>query len=102
MTRRLLVVDDDLDIVEIVTRTLLRIGYDVVAATSVHDALNTIGPVDGILLDLGLPNGDGRTILSKFPGVPALTMSGSLEAELRKPFTLIELRRRVEMRIGAP
>lgn len=95
-------VDDDLDILEVVTRTLLRVGYEVVPATSVQDAIHTVGPVDGILLDFGLPNGDGRAILSHFPGVPALTMSGSADAELRKPFTLTELRRRVEMRIGAP
>lgn len=102
MGRTILVVDDDLDILEIVSRTLRRMGYEVVPATSVRDAITAAGPVDGILLDFGLPNGDGRSILAHFPGIPALTMSGARDAELRKPFTLAELRQRVQMRIGAP
>ena len=63
---RLLVVEDELRIVEIVTSALRKAGFTVDAATTSADAceaLSTI-PYDAAILDLGLPDGDGLAVLA--------------------------------------
>lgn len=67
MKRKVLVVDDEADIVMVVRLILGRSGYDVVEARSVQegkDALAT-GEPDAVLLDLRLPDGEGWEILDE-------------------------------------
>lgn len=61
-----LVVDDNLRMVALVERWLVRAGYRVTGATSVQDALQalTAQPFDWVLADLRLPMGDGFDILA--------------------------------------
>lgn len=61
---RLLVVDDDPDIRELVIQQLAREGYALHAAGNVADVRATLArePVDLIVLDLNLPDGDGLTL----------------------------------------
>jgi DNA-binding response OmpR family regulator len=61
---RILVVDDDPNAVEILTRMLGREGYACVAAVSGADGLETLKtqPVDVILLDVMMPGMDGLEV----------------------------------------
>ena len=61
---RILIVDDDLHAIEILTRMLGREGYDCVSASSGKSALETARgkPVDVILLDVMMPEMDGLQV----------------------------------------
>ena len=61
---RVLVVDDEMDIVRILQRSLIAQGYEVLTAASGEKALEVIERLrpDLILLDLGLPDMDGLEV----------------------------------------
>lgn len=61
---RLLVVDDDPDIRELVIEQLAREGYALQAAKDVAAARAVLAaePIDLVVLDLGLPDGDGLAL----------------------------------------
>ena len=70
---KILVVDDEEDILELVRYNLVREGYAVVCAATGEDALNSAAsdPADLIILDLMLPGIDGLEVarrLKKNPG----------------------------------
>jgi DNA-binding response OmpR family regulator len=72
MRPRILVVDDEPDIVELVSFNLQVEGYDVVTATNGLDAVNQANHLkpDLIILDLMLPELDGLSVcelLHRFP-----------------------------------
>ncbi|HEX6129599.1 MAG TPA: response regulator transcription factor [Candidatus Limnocylindria bacterium] len=62
---RVLVVDDDPTIREVIGRTLHRHGYDVVMTATVTEALEAERRrrPDLIILDLGLPDGEGTEVI---------------------------------------
>jgi two-component system OmpR family response regulator/two-component system response regulator QseB len=64
-TRRTLLVEDDPDTCEALTRILRRRGYEVDCANSVREALTKIGEAEpeSIVLDLMLPDGNGIELL---------------------------------------
>jgi two-component system, OmpR family, response regulator len=61
---RLLVVDDDQDISEMLVEQLASAGYDVQSASSVGTARDVLSreQIDLIVLDLTLPDGDGLSL----------------------------------------
>lgn len=61
---RILVVDDDPNAVEILTRMLAREGYSAISASSGRLALDTleVQPIDVILLDVMMPEMDGLQV----------------------------------------
>jgi len=65
--RKILVVDDEPDIVRALALRLKVAGYDVVAATDGAGALMTAltEQPDLVLLDIGLPHGDGHFVASR-------------------------------------
>ena len=67
MTKKLLVVDDEEDILELVRYNLEKEGYKITCAISGEDAVNKIGATtyDLILLDLMLPGIDGLEVASR-------------------------------------
>lgn len=67
MTRRVLVVDDEPEIAEILQGYLQKESFEPVTAATVSSALAEIDrrPPDAILLDIGLPDGSGFDILRK-------------------------------------
>ena len=69
---KILVVDDEEDILELVRYNLARDGYRVVCAASGEQALNKAGsePFDLILLDLMLPGIDGLEVAKKLKNKP--------------------------------
>jgi two-component system OmpR family response regulator len=107
---RILVVEDDPAMADLLRRALSREGYAVDVATTGEDGLwaATENPVDAVVLDVMLPPPDGITLVQRLReagnGVPVLMVSArgqaldrvaGLEAGaddyLAKPFALAEL-----------
>ncbi|PRB44998.1 DNA-binding response regulator [Arthrobacter sp. MYb23] len=105
----ILVVDDDPHIVRALAITLKGQGYTVVTATDGQSALHSAAqrPVSVMILDLGLPDMDGKAVISalrEWSSVPVLVLSArhgssdkveALDAGaddyITKPFGLDEL-----------
>jgi two-component system KDP operon response regulator KdpE len=91
---RILVVDDEPQILRFLKPSLTAAGYDVIVATTGKDALKaaaTQSP-DVILLDLGLPDMDGKDVISdlrNWSKTPILVLSArDREAEKNAAFDL--------------
>lgn len=86
-----LVVDDDPDILAALHDLLVHEGYQVTCASTCGGALAgaTTSPYDAVLLDIGLPDGDGLSVLEvlkeQHPSLPViiLTAFGSPEYPTR-------------------
>jgi two-component system alkaline phosphatase synthesis response regulator PhoP len=65
--RKILVVDDEVDFVELMTLRLEANGYEVITANNGKDALDQAKKEkpDAILLDIMMPEMDGLTVLKK-------------------------------------
>lgn len=79
--RRILVVDDHGDTLRSMKLLLRRLGYEVLAAENMTDALQIAEeqPFDILLSDIGLPDGSGLELLKRIRlmrDVPALAISG--------------------------
>ena len=113
--RRILVVEDETDIAELVRMHLTDLGFDVILASDGHEGLRlaTMGTWDLIILDLRLPGPDGleicRRVRSTGQYVPILMLTSKsseldrvLGLELgaddyvTKPFSIMELMARVK------
>jgi len=109
---RVLVIEDDARIVSFLDKGLTAEGHSVTCATTATDAeaaLGTYGDaVDLVLLDLGLPAGDGEDILRRLrrrgSAVPVIVLTARAEVDdrvrgldagandyLTKPFAFDEL-----------
>ncbi|HEY7164489.1 MAG TPA: sigma-54 dependent transcriptional regulator [Candidatus Binatia bacterium] len=83
---RILVIDDDPNLIELVKMRLESAGYDVTAAVTEEDAIGAVKskPLDLCLVDLMLENRDGITLMEEVhaitPEIPAiiLTAHGSI------------------------
>lgn len=122
MLPRILVVDDEPQIQRFLKPALIAAGFDVEAAGTVAEAtrLAATRAPDLIVLDLGLPDGDGKTVIETvraFSAVPIIVLSArdqdiekiaalDLGADdyVEKPFSIGELlaRIRVALRHGVP
>jgi DNA-binding response OmpR family regulator len=118
---RLLVVEDEARIAEALRVALSRAGFAVDAVASVADARAALplAPYDAVILDLGLPDGDGLDLLvehrqagSRVP-VLVLTARDAVEARvagldagaddyLVKPFAMAELIARTKALLRRP
>jgi two-component system KDP operon response regulator KdpE len=122
MSLRILLVEDDRELRATLNEALGVEGYAVLPAASLADAValarhaETAGGIDLVLLDLGLPDGDGKTFLQALRRVRAtpLIVISARQAEVQKielldagaddylvkPFSLRELlaRMRVALR----
>lgn len=69
--RKILVVDDDSSIREILSTQLARLGYDVELAADGQEALDAFkaAPPDLVLMDVMMPVLDGLTACSKIRGL---------------------------------
>ncbi|MBM4133914.1 MAG: response regulator [Nitrospira sp.] len=109
-SKRILVVDDDPDIRQLLLDRLGSYGYSIQASADGSTALEMIGSgsFDGMLLDIGMPDIDGLDVLRRIRNhnqslpVIVITASGSQEraveavsmgaqAYLLKPFDVIHL-----------
>ncbi len=84
---RVLVVDDEADVRNIIHLILTHAGYNVVMAKDGEEAIQTIRSgdnplmVDAIICDIELPKISGLEVIayfrSEFPGVPVLVLTGN-------------------------
>jgi DNA-binding response OmpR family regulator len=118
---RVLLVDDDAAVRDVMTETLSRRGFNVVAASSVTEALRLIAieSFDVLITDLHMPHaGDGFTvvtamrhsqpnaltlIVSGYPDVQSAMATILLEADeiLIKPFEILRLPELIREKIHA-
>ncbi|GAB3864821.1 response regulator [Dactylosporangium cerinum] len=113
---RILVVDDEQDVLELIVKRLRADGHEVLAAASGDAALEQVarhGLPDGAILDVDLPGMDGIDLLLRLrelrADLPAMFLTvlwdGAVVARvrdtgalyLRKPFTTESLRTALDM-----
>lgn len=121
--RRVLVVDDDVDIGELIELRLSQDGYDVVVVKDPHEALTVASArgYDLAVLDWTMPQMDGGELcarLREHPGLrdaPILVVTAHADPDMRdravaagasaylaKPFTLTQLSRLVRELLAVP
>lgn len=80
---RILVIDDEEDILKIIAEMLTYAGYEVVEASSGREGIRLYrhAPFDLVVTDLIMPEKDGLEVLMElrkdFPEVKVITLSGS-------------------------
>lgn len=116
---RLLIVEDDPAIGASLQRALENAGYECERALTAAAARRVLTAPDLVLLDLGLPDGDGvdlsRELLARWSGVPVLMVTArsdemdvviGLDAGavdyITKPFRLAELLARIRAQLRKP
>jgi PAS domain S-box-containing protein len=116
----ILVVEDDPDVLRLVSAMLISSGYAVLGAQSLEAALQACekpDPIDLLLCDMVLPQNDGPTIAQHVtqvrPGLPVIFMSGYTEHAvlrsetveqaphfLQKPFSRETLTNKIRSLLG--
>lgn len=113
---RVLIVDDDPDIGNLLEEALTRSGYDTQRAYSGTEALLLLkqpqNRPDLILLDLMLPGVSGETVLEECGSLPVIVISARVNVEdkvsllhsgardyVTKPFSIEELLARIEVQL---
>ncbi|MCR2043371.1 response regulator transcription factor [Anaerosalibacter massiliensis] len=116
MAYKILVVDDEMEIINLLVRYLEKIGYEVISAMNGSQAIKQISKApDLILLDVNLPDIDGFSICESIRNIvncPILFLTARIEDEdkikgfgvggddyILKPFSLKELGARVAAHI---
>ena len=84
--RRILAVDDELQILRALRVTLRSHGYEVITAATVEEALDAaaVSPPDAAIVDLLLPDGDGVELtrrLREWSSAPVIVLSAVGEEE---------------------
>jgi CheY-like chemotaxis protein len=112
---RILVVDDERSIQEVLNSLLSVMGYEVVSAGSGHEGLHLFleNPIELVLTDMNMPGMDGSTLAAhikkKSPITPVILITGSdkdivdkklkkscIDSVLFKPFGLEDLQKTVQ------
>jgi len=87
MKPKILVVEDDLDMFKALAIRLEANGFDALLTTSVATSVGMvrIDPPDLILLDLGLPDGDGYSVMEKLKSIPEACLIPVIVLTARDP-----------------
>jgi len=118
---KILLVEDDPVLSKSVQLNLELEMWTVVRAASLTEAraLEAAGPIDAVILDLGLPDGSGLTLLKELrereSRVPVIILTAQTDEEsvvsglelgandyIRKPFSMRELMVRIKVALKAP
>ena len=110
MSKRILVIDDEVQLVSMITLRLETAGFEVVSAFDGEEGMKKLkmGGIDLVILDIGMPKMDGYTFIKEvrvcetIKDVPVIVLTGKdrmqdiFEAEgvkdyLVKPFEADEL-----------
>ena|SRR5579863_5413264 len=92
---RILIADDDPQVLILFERLLTRGGYSVIAVSSGDAAMKVLEErsVDLLVLDLSMPDPDGfellRVLRATKPGLRILAVSGALHGALLKPARIL-------------
>lgn len=112
--KRILIVDDDTHIGDMLEETLVREGYAVMRAYSGTEALLLLSQSqpDLVLLDLMLPGLRGEEVLQRIEGIPVIVVSAKVDVQdkvnlllggaadyLTKPFDVQELLARIAVQL---
>jgi CheY-like chemotaxis protein len=119
VSKRILVVDDDPDIRQVLLDRLESYGYVVETAVNGRDALDALqgSAFDGMVLDIRMPEINGMEVLRQtrksHPGLPVVMVTSSMvrehaieaigegaQAYLLKPFDAAQLKQVLEHWIG--
>jgi CheY-like chemotaxis protein len=118
---RVLVVDDEAQVCEMVRDALVEFGYEVAVASGGPEALGlmaSFGP-DAVLLDVLMPGMSGADVLARLrqehPGVAVVMLTGNQDQDaarqllangafdyIRKPFDLQVLERVMAAAVASP
>jgi len=88
--KTILVVDDEAVIRDLLKRTLLREGFEVVTASDGEEGLKRLaaGKIDVLITDIVMPNMDGRELLQQvnkdYPHIPVIFITGQASKAERK------------------
>ena len=117
LMKKIMIVDDDQHISDMLVENLSTEGYDVVAAYSGTEALLLLSDVrpDLILLDLMQPGISGEELITKIKGIPVIVLSAKADIAdkvgllrngavdyMTKPFDIQELLARIEVQLRKP
>jgi DNA-binding response OmpR family regulator len=118
--KRILVVDDNPDVLRLVDQALTAVGYEVTTSPDGRSAVRdgALSLPDLVLLDIGLPDEDGFTVCARLREKPAalacpvifLTAAGDIDSRLHgfeqgavdyivKPFHIKELLARIKVHL---
>jgi DNA-binding response OmpR family regulator len=114
---RVLIVDDDDDIRDILSRVLTQAGYEVRLATNGREGLVLVGSIapDLIILDLNMPVMNGFEVLgalrankdwARIPVLVVTAVAGytashlGVRGTLLKPFNIIDVQAAVRLALG--
>ncbi len=120
MKKRILIVEDELPILQLLTMVLAKEGYEVHACQTGRDAITRMKELRPhlVILDVMLPGIDGRTVASimeqddELSGIPIIVTSALVESEhmfqpfpqvkafCAKPFVLKDLVVKVKQCLG--
>ena len=74
--RPIAMIEDEVELRRAVRDGLVRYGFEVVEGSTIADARRLAPDADLLLLDLGLPDGDGLSLCSELAGVvPLIVLS---------------------------
>lgn len=92
MSKRILVVDDEPDIVEVVKTRLEMGGYEVITASNGPEGLKAAkeGKPDLLLLDVSMPGMDGFEVLTKLKADPDIASIPVIMLTAKSEFKYIE------------
>ena len=112
--KKILIVEDDTDIHNLIEDILEKVKYEVVSAYSGTEAISLIenNDIDLILLDLMLPGITGEEIIKKVTDIPIIVISAKISTEdkvnsltigandyVTKPFDTSELLARIKVQL---
>ena len=112
--KKILIVEDDTDIHNLIKDILVKEKYEVVSAYSGTEAISLIekNDIDLILLDLMLPGITGEEIIKKVTDIPIIVISAKISTEdkvnsltigandyITKPFDTNELLARIKVQL---
>lgn len=112
--KTILIIDDDVHIVDMLTEVLKKEGYGVLRAYSGTEALLVLTQQvpDLVLLDLMLPGLSGEEVLSRIKGIPVIVVSAKVDVAdkvdlllggaadyITKPFDVKELLARITVQL---
>lgn len=114
MMKKILIIDDDIHIGNLLEETLSKEGYGVSRAYSGTEALLVLSQSkpDLVLLDLMLPGLNGEDVLPKIKGIPVIIVSAKVDIDnkvdlllggavdyVTKPFHIKELLARISIHL---
>lgn len=112
--KRILIIDDDIQIGNVLEETLSKKGYNISRAYSGTEALLVLSKAktDLVLLDLMLPGLNGEEVLPKIKGIPVIVVSAKADIDnkvdvllggavdyVTKPFNMKELLARISVHL---